>query len=265
MIWKRILGSLSSTLMSVGVSLALVLGAWIAFIEYFSINPMVVRSPLDVWAYLFTQEEAAAHRTLVWEGLRITLVDAGFGLVAGLVAATVVAMLFVLSTAAEQAFLPVAMIMRSVPLVAMTPVITLVFGRELLATTVICGTVVFFPALVNIVLGLRSASPQSVDLVRAYGGGTWTALRKVLIPSALPSFFTSARISAPGAIIGAMLAEWLATGKGLGYRMLQDVSTFESDDLWTSVVVITLASLLIYSLIGIVENIVLARFGRVQN
>jgi ABC-type nitrate/sulfonate/bicarbonate transport system permease component len=256
-ILKRTLG----TLTSMGVSLALVLGAWLAFIEYFSVNPMVVRSPLDVWAYLFTGEEAAEHRAAVWEGLRITLADAGLGLVAGLAAASVVAMLFILSASAEQAFLPVAMIMRSVPLVAMTPVITLVFGRELLATTVICGIVVFFPALVTIVLGLRSASPQAVDLVRACGGGTWTALRKVLIPSALPSFFTSARISAPGAVIGALLAEWLATGKGLGYRMLQDVSTFESDDLWASVVVITLASLLVYSLIGVIENIVLSRFG----
>ncbi|MCD0451518.1 ABC transporter permease subunit [Actinocorallia sp. API 0066] len=258
MIVKRTAG----TLLSIGVSLVLVVVAWLAFIEYFDMNPMVVRGPSDVWAYLFTAETAADNRALVWGDLTITLVDAGFGLVAGLVAAAVIAMAFVLSTAAEQAFMPVAMIMRSVPLVAMTPVLTLVFGRELLATTIIVGIVVFFPALVNIVLGLRSASPQAVDLVAAYGGSTWTALRKVLIPSALPAFFTSARISAPGAIIGAMLAEWLATGKGIGYRMLQDVSTFESDNLWTCVVVITLASLVIYSLISVVENIVLARFGR---
>ncbi|GAB3665332.1 ABC transporter permease [Actinocorallia lasiicapitis] len=251
----------SGTLLSIGVSLALVLAAWIAFIEYFSINPMVVRTPSDVWAYLFSGDAAGEHRAIVWDGLKITLVDAGLGMVAGLVGAAVVAMVFVLSRTAEQAFLPVAMIMRSVPLVAMTPVLTLVFGREQLATTVICGIVVFFPALVNLVFGLRSASPQTADLIRAYGGGTWTTLRKVMIPTALPSFFTSARISAPGAMIGALLAEWLATGKGLGYRMLQDVSTFESDDLWTSVVVITLTSLIAYSLIGIAEAFVLSRYG----
>ncbi|GAA3224545.1 ABC transporter permease [Actinocorallia longicatena] len=257
MIVKRV----SGTLLSIGVSLALVLGAWIAFIEYFSINPMVIRSPRDVWTYLFTAEEAGAHRSVVWDGLRVTLADAGAGMVAGLVAAAVVAMLFVLSRTVEQAFLPVAMIVRSVPLIAMTPVLTLVFGRELLGTTVIVGIVVFFPALVTLVFGLRSASPQAADLVRAYGGSTWTTLRKVMIPSALPSFFTAARISAPGAIIGALLAEWLATGKGIGYRMLQDVSTFESDDLWSSVVAITLASLVIYSAIGVVEAFVLARYG----
>jgi ABC-type nitrate/sulfonate/bicarbonate transport system permease component len=70
-------------------------------------------------------------------------------------------------------------------------------------------------------------------------------------------------MSAPAAIVGALLAEWLATGKGIGYRMLLDVTTFNSDDLWASVVVVTLASLLIYSLISVLEGFVLARFGPV--
>jgi ABC-type nitrate/sulfonate/bicarbonate transport system permease component len=257
MILRRVAG----TLLPVGVSLALILGAWQGFIAYLSVSPMVARSPADVWAYLVISEEASSHRGLVWDGLSITLTDAGFGLVAGLVAATVVAIVFVLSRTVERGFLPVAMIVRSVPLTAMTPLVTLVFGRALLATTVICGIVVFFPALVIIVLGLRSASPWAADLIRAYGGSTGAIMRKVVIPSALPSFFTAARISAPAAIVGALLAEWLATGKGIGYQMLLDVTTFNSDDLWASVVAVTLASLLIYSLISVLEGIVLARFG----
>ena len=256
---------MARSLLPIGVSVALVLGAWQGFVEVFSVNPLVARSPKDVWAYLFTSEAASAHRDLVWDGLRITLTDAGFGLVAGLIAAAVVAIVFVLSRTVEGAFLPVAMVIRSVPLIAMIPVLTLVFGRALLATTVICGIVVFFPALVNIVSGLRSASPQAADLVRAYGGSTWTTMQKVMIPTALPSFFTAARISAPGAIVGALLAEWLATGKGIGYQMLRDVTTFDSDDLWASVAVVTLASVLIYSLINVLERLVLARFDPVPD
>ena len=256
---------MASTLLSTGVTLAIILGAWLGFIKYLSVNPIVARSPKDVWAYLFTSDQASAHRSLVWHGLSITLVDAGVGLVAGLVAAAVVAIVFVLSGTVKRAFLPVAMIVRSVPLIAMTPVITLIFGRALLATTVICGIVVFFPALVNVVSGLRSASPQATDLVRAYGGSTRTTMRKVMIPSALPSFFTAARVSAPAAIVGALLAEWLATGQGIGYQMLRDVTAFDSDDLWASVVVVTLVSLLIYSLINVLERFVMARFGTVPD
>jgi ABC-type nitrate/sulfonate/bicarbonate transport system permease component len=258
---RRVAGMLLST----AVTVAVILGVWLGFIKYLSVSPLVARSPTDVWAYLVTGEQASAHRRLVWDGLSITLTDAGVGLVAGLVAAVVVAIVFVLSRMAEQAFLPVAIIVQSVPLIALTPLITLVFGQALLATTVICGIVVFFPALVNIVSGLRSSSVQATDLVRAYGGSTWTTMRKVMIPSALPSFFTAARISAPAAIVGALLAEWLATGKGIGYQLLSDVTTFDSDDLWASVVVVTLASLLIYALIGVLERVVLARFGTVPD
>ena len=147
-------------------------------------------------------------------------VDAGVGFVVGLAVAFVVAVLFVLSQTIEAAFLPIAMVIRSVPLVAMTPVITLVFGRGLLGTTVVSGIVVFFPSLVIMVFGLRSAPRQAADLCRAYGGSPFMTLRKVAVPSALPSIFASARIAVPGALIGALLAEWLATGKGLGAQML---------------------------------------------
>lgn len=113
--------------------------------------------------------------------------------------------------------------------------------------------VVFFPSLVNTVFGLRSAPPHAVDLCRAYGASTWTTLRTVSLPSALPAVFASARIAVPSAVIGALLAEWLATGRGLGYQMLQDTSAFGYDDLWASAVVLCLASVALYALVGVVE------------
>ena len=157
--------------------------------------------------------------------------------------------------------LPLAVLVRSVPLVAMTPVLTLVFGRGILATAVISGIVVFFPALVTMTYGLRSASRQSADVCRAYGGGTWTAARKVMLPSSMPALFASARIAVPGAVIGAMLAEWLATGQGMGYGMLQDANSFNYVDIWASVALLTGVSVLLYNVIAILESAVLTRFS----
>ncbi|MFC0041744.1 ABC transporter permease [Actinomadura rayongensis] len=252
---------LGTTLLSLVLSLGLVAAGWTLFLKILNVNPLVAKSPADVWTYLAAGSEAGAHRSTVWSGLWVTLRDAGAGLVAGLVAAAAVAVAFVLWRTAERSFMPIAMVVRSVPLVAMTPVITLIFGRDLLATTVISGIVVFFPALVNVVFGLRSASAQAADLVRAYGGSSWTTMRKVLVPSALPAFFASARISVPGSLIGALLAEWLATGKGLGYAMLTAGSSFRYDELWASVVAVTLASLAAYGLVGVAEAAVLARYA----
>ena len=184
----------------------------------FNLDPLIAKTPADVFTYLLHGPAPDSGAQPVWGGLGRTLLDALYGFVAGLIAAVAVALSFVLSRIIAGMLLPLAVLVRSVPLVAMTPVLTLVFGRGIVATTVIAGIVVFFPALVTMTFGLRSASRQSADLVRAYGGGTWTVARKVMLPSSLPALFASARIAVPGAVIGAMLAEWLATGVGPGLR-----------------------------------------------
>ena len=86
--------------------------------------------------------------------------------------ATVIAIGFVLFQPFEFAFMPIALLLRSVPLVAMAPVLLLIFGQGNLAIAVIAAIVVLFPALVNIVLGLRGASPQALDVIRVNGGSS---------------------------------------------------------------------------------------------
>ncbi|MGH1564086.1 ABC transporter permease [Mumia sp. DW29H23] len=237
---------------------------WMLFLAAFpEIGPRVGQTPQAVWDYLFAGENAAANRELVLGDLAITLRDAGWGFAAGMAAALVMAALFVLAPVVEQATMPVAMILRSVPLVAMTPVIALVFGRGQLGVAVLGGIVVFFPALVTIVLGLRSASRQSLDVVAAYGGSRWTALRTVAVPSATPSIFAAARLSVPAALIGALVAEWLASGEGLGSSMIKAIPAYAYDQLWASIVVVTATSIVLYAVVSAFESVALVRFGQV--
>jgi ABC-type nitrate/sulfonate/bicarbonate transport system permease component len=243
------------------VTLAVLIGLWWAFVAGFNLDPLIAKTPADVWSYLLHGSADSSGAQSVWGGLGRTLLDAAYGFVAGLAAAVVVALSFVLSRIIAGILLPLAVLLRSVPLVAMAPVLTLVFGRGIMATTVIAGIVVFFPALVTMTFGLRSASRQAADLVRAYGGGTWTVARKVMLPSALPALFASARIAVPGAVVGAMLAEWLATGVGMGYGMLQDANSFNYVDIWASAALLTGVSVLLYNIIAIAESAVLTRFS----
>jgi ABC-type nitrate/sulfonate/bicarbonate transport system permease component len=252
---------LGRTLGSVLASVAVLLVLWYAFLKAFHLNPLVAKSPADVYRYLFSDSNAASNRHEIFHDLLGTLGDALAGYIAGTIAALVAAVVFVLYRPVEQAFLPIAMILRSVPLVAMTPIITLVFGRGLFGVTVIGGIVVFFPSLVNIVFGLRSTPRAAADLVTAYGGSQVSVLRKVALPSALPALFASARIAVPGAVIGALLAEWLATGKALGAYMENTQRMFDYGGVWASVVVITAVSVALYGVVGIVETVVLARYG----
>jgi len=255
------LSRLGRTFGSVLASVVVILVLWYAFLKVFDLSPLVAKSPKDVYHYLFTVPKAPDNRDQIFHALAQTLGDALAGYIAGTIAAVVVAVLFVLYRPVEQAFMPVAMVLRSVPLVAMTPIITLVFGRHLVGVTVIAGIVVFFPSLVNIVFGLRSTPRAAADLVTAYGGSAFTVLRKVSIPSALPALFASARIAVPGAIIGALLAEWLATGKALGYYMQHAQQTFNYGGVWAAVIVITAVSIALYGVVGIIETVVLARYG----
>ncbi len=241
---------------------AVALVAWVAFLELFDVSPLVGKSPSAVWEYLFSVDDASANRDAVFSNLGTTLRDTAAGFTVGLFAGGLIAVLFVLVSGLEQAFMPVAMMLRSVPLVAMTPIIVLIFGRGLGGVAVVGAIVVFFPVLVNMVFGMRSASARSTELVVAYGGGTWTILRKVALPSALPALFASARISVPTALTGALIAEWLATGEGIGGAIMRASGGFRYDELWASVVVVTGTAIILYTLVSIAEAAVLARFGQ---
>lgn len=245
----------------VGIAIVAILVLWALFLEVFGIRRVIGKTPWDVAQWLFVLPRAAENRSLVLGDLGVTLVDAGFGYVFGLLAATVVAIGFVLSRPVEQALMPLATLLRSVPLVALTPLIVLAFGRNLTATGIVGGIVVFFPSLVTTVLGLRSASPWASDLVVVHGGGRLAALRLVMLPSAVPALFASARLAVPGAMIGALMAEWLATGRGSGATMIKAVGGFRYIEMWASVVVVTGASIVLYALVGLVESLVVARMG----
>ena len=173
-------------------------------------------SPARSWSSSSATTEAAENRAAVFGPLRQTLLDAGIGFVAGLLAATAVAVGIDLSRGVEAATMPVALVVRTVPLVALAPIITLVFGNGFFTVAVMSGIVVFFPALVTISFGLRSVTQQMHDVVSVYGGSTWDVLRRVAFPTALPGFFAAIRISVPGAMTGALIAEFYTTPDSVG-------------------------------------------------
>lgn len=254
---RRLGRSVGLTALTLGVTC----GIWQGCITLFHISPFVAKGPVEVYQFLFSGPDAGSNRSTLGSALLITLRDAGLGYLAGTVVATAVALAVVLRREVEQTFMPIAIALRSVPLVAMVPLLTLIFGQGLVAVTIIAGIVTFFPTLVNVAAGLRSAPSQAFDLFAAYGASEMTVLRKVQLPYALPSIFASARIAAPGALLGAILAEWLATGEGLGNLMVRSSSTAQYAMLWSAVVCITLVSVLLYNLVVTIERPAVARFG----
>lgn len=251
----------SSSITNTLISLAVVLILWVVALWAFQVTPYIGKTPMDVFNWMFLIEDAPENRALVWEALGQTMFDASIGFGFGLFFATLISVIFALSKSAESALMPIAMLLRSVPLIAMAPILILVFGRAQVTVAVMGAIVVLFPALVNIVFGLRSASQAMLDVSTVYGANKLAALRYVAFPSSLPSFFAAVKISVPGAITGALLVEWLATGSGIGYGIISAVGRAKTNEVWAYVVVITLVSIILYNLVGLLENYVLRRFS----
>lgn len=264
--------AIGRSLVNALVTLLVVLALWQAVVSLTGISPYVAKGPLQVFRYLVVDDPdrpgqtAAAHRAVLGPLTARTLEDAALGFVVGMAVAALLAVLFTLSKTVEAGVMPLALLLRTVPLVSIAPVIILLTGRGTPASVAVIGSiVVLFPALASVMFGLSRASRESLDLVRVYGGSSLTALLKVSIPGALPSLFAAARVSVPGAVTGALLAEWLSTGQGIGGMIQKFSASAKFDDLWASVATITLVTLVLYNVVQVVENVVLTRMGIVAD
>ena len=254
--------SLAKSLLNALLTFVVLIALWQAVVSLTGISPYVAKGPLDVWTFLVTGDDAQKHRDQLLPLLGQTLADSLIGFVVGMIVAIVLAIAFSLSKAVEAGVMPLVLLLRTIPLVSIAPVIILITGRGTPASVAVIGTiVVLFPALANVLFGLSRASRQSLDVVHVFGGGRFTALRKVNLPGALPSIFAAMRVSVPAAVTGSLLAEWLSTGTGIGGSILKFNAQAQFAQLWSSIALFTIITLLIYNLVHILENAALARMG----
>lgn len=233
--------------------IVIVVALWALALKVFGLSPYFAKSPAAVWSYLFGGDNGAADRSLVFTALWQTLKDALLGWLAGTVVALAGAALLVQLPRLRSGVMPVVMVLRSVPLVAMAPLIALVFGQGTAGVTVIGGVISLVPTLVLVTSGLESTPPQAVELAQAYNMSGLGLLLEIRARYAAPSLFAAARVAIPGSILGAVLAEWLLTGGGIGHLMAVSVINSDFSALWTSAVVVSAVSLVFYEIVGAFE------------
>jgi ABC-type nitrate/sulfonate/bicarbonate transport system permease component len=243
------------------IGIVILIGVWELLTLVLHVPALVFKSPGAVWDYLVAGSDAGGHRSVVFSALGVTLKDALVGYVIGSALALVISCLFSLSSIVEGVVLPAALLLQSVPLLALVPLISVEFGRGFVSVVVITTAITFLPTLLTVALGLRSCPPSSADLVQVYGGGKLFFLRWVAIPSAVPSMFAALRLAAPTSLVGALLAEYLATGRGIGDILATSQTSYDYAEIWASVALVGVAGLLLYALVSVVEIPILARFN----
>lgn len=244
------------------LAIAAVILLWFALVRASGIDAYIAKTPSDVWGFLTQGTAANEHRQLILTTLAKTLGDALIGYVAGTIVALVASAMFFSSPLLQGMFLPVVMTIRAVPLVAMTPLIALIFGRGLLTVAVLAGAVTFVPTLVLILSALRTVPKPALDLAHVYALSPLRALLTVRLPYAIPALAASARIAIPGSILGAVLAEILVTGDGIGYTIATSIGSSEYTTLWTALTVLTVVTTLIYTALSRVESSLLSRIAQ---
>ena len=232
---------------------------WWAFLVLLQVPEMLGKTPLAVFDYLFLADSAAVAQGRLLAALAQTLPIALLGMAAGIAVAFALAIISHLSPGFTRAFLPVALVTQTMPLVALTPLLVLLLGRGTAVTLWITISVTFFPAYVMITQGLVQMPRSALDLPRAYGASALQQLRLVSIPASVPWLFAAIRTTAPRALLGVMIAEWLATGKGLGNLLNQSRGQLDFGMIWAVAAVSVLVSVGLYMIALHVERLVQRR------
>ena len=234
---------------------------WWALIKLSGAPSMIAKTPGDVFAYLFLAPSADLAQTKLLAALAQTLPITFAGMIAGLSFAFVLAILSKLSPRLIQALMPVALITQTMPLVALTPLLVLILGRGTSLTLWITISVTFFPAFVTLAQGIALVPRSAEDLPRAYGATRWTTMRMVVIPASLPYLFAATRLTVPRALLGVMIAEWLATGRGIGNLLNQSRGYLDYGMIWSVAAISVILSVFFYQLVVVTERLVLGRLG----
>jgi ABC-type nitrate/sulfonate/bicarbonate transport system permease component len=185
-----------------------------------------------------------------------TMKEAATGFVDGNVLAIVLGIAFVQVPLIEKALLRIAVASYCLPIIAIGPILTFVLHGDA-PESALAGLVVFFPTLVGVCVGLRSADRNALDLIRAYGGSSWLQLRRVRLRAALPSTFAALQIAAPSAILGAIIGEYLgAASTGLGVMMIDSEGALDIARTWGIALVCTAVAGILYGLIGLMGRLI---------
>jgi NitT/TauT family transport system permease protein len=203
---------------------------WVAAAHLSGLNRALFPEPQDVW------QATTSNWSLLLSATATTAKGAFGGFVVGNAVGLALAVAVARSVLASRLVLPLAIAVRVVPIIALAPLLTLVLGVGLVTVITIAALLVFFPTLINGILGLRSVKPDQLDMMRMANASQWQVFLRLRLPAALPSLFAAFRVAAGACVLGALLAEWVASGGGLGYLILQSSLTFRVGLMWAAVI-----------------------------
>ena len=230
----------------------LLLSLWQGLVTLYKIPPYLVPSPGLV------AQTLVADAPLLFGALLNTLQITMFAFACATALGVLIAFAFVQSRVVETALFPYAVLLQVTPIVAIAPLI-IIWVKSPTASLVICATLVaLFPIIANTTLGLRSVDPGLLSYFKMNRASRLQTLLRLRIPSALPYFFAGLRISSGLALIGAVVAEFVAgtggTGTGLAYQILQSGYQLNIPRMFAALLLITVTGVLLFAAMAMLSS-----------
>jgi NitT/TauT family transport system permease protein len=224
--------------------------AWEVYIRVFNVPHYLVPAP-SVIGRTLVEEWPTIHRNV-----GRTLVEAVGGFVLGNGVAVLLAIVFVHSPAIQRVLYPVAVAIRTVPIIAIAPILVLLLGNGYAPKVVIAALISFFPTLVNMVRGLEAVEPSALELMRVLSANRRQVFFKLRLPSSLPFLFSALKIATASCVIGAIVAEWVGADTGLGYLIIVATFEFRTGLLYATTAVGSFLALFFFLAVVLLEKIV---------
>ena len=235
------------------LSLLLALTGWQLAVYFTDLPAFILPSPADVWTRF---ARSLADGSLL-RHTSVTLLEVLLGLLMGTATATVLGYLLAKSRLLERLLAPYLVASQAVPIVAIAPLLVIWFGPGIFSKVLICALIVFFPVLVNTVVGVREVPSALRDLMRSLRATRWQTLRYLEIPAALPIFLGGLRIGAALSVIGAVVGEFVGSDRGLGFLINVGRGQYDTALVFVAIFALIVLALVLYGIVAWLENYLL--------
>jgi ABC-type nitrate/sulfonate/bicarbonate transport system, permease component len=233
------------------VFLFLCLAFWQICVDYFHLPLWLLPSPAAVGKALWHT------RDLLWSHTLTTIFETTMGFIFSVALGLMAGLAMVISPLLKRLFYPLLIVSQTVPLIAVAPLLILWLGYGLLPKIITVIIVCFFPITVSLIEGLEVSDNDLLNLLKSMGATRWQILHMVRWPNALPSLFAGLKIAATYSVMGAVIGEWLGASSGLGVYLTRSSHSFRTDQVFASIVAITVLSLVYFALIAGIRRLAL--------
>ena len=215
---------------------------WQGAVTAFSIPAYIVPDPMSVFVRMFSDAG------LLWEHTMVTFTEMILGLLFGVLFGVLMALILVYFAGLRSWLLPLLLVTQAIPVFALAPVLMLWFGYGIASKVIMTVLIIFFPVATCCYDGLRHTHQGWLDLAHTMGGSSWSVLKLIRWPAALPALASGLRVAVVVAPIGAVVGEWVGSSAGLGYLMLQANARLWTDLMFAALTVLAVSSVGLYYL-----------------